>query len=87
MNQRAVYFHLSIDLVMKQTTQGKENGIQWTIPCKLDDLNFADDLALLSHTHSQMQDKISTLERVASSVGLHINKEKTKVMRICAKMS
>ena len=40
--------------------------------------------ALLSHTHRQMQDKTSTLERVASSIGLRINKQKTKVMRINA---
>ena len=40
--------------------------------------------ALLSHTHRQMQDKPSTLERVASSIGLRINKEKTNVMRINA---
>ena len=39
---------------------------------------------LLSHTHRQMQDKTSTLERVASSIGLRINKEKTKVLRIYA---
>ena len=69
---------------MKQTTQGKKNGIQSTILVQLDEFDIADDLALLSHTHSQMQDKTSTLERVASSIGLRINKEKTKVMRINA---
>lgn len=64
---------MAIDLVIKQTTRGKENGIQWPILGKLEDLDFADDNnnALLSHTHnSQMQDKASTLERVASSGGL-----------------
>lgn len=50
-----------------------------------DDLDFADDLALLSHTHQQMQDKTSTLETNASKIGLKINKDKTKVMRINAK--
>ena len=77
-------FLMTIDWVMKQTTQGKKNGIQSTILDQLDEFDFVDDLALLSHTHSQMQDKTSTLERVASSIGLRINKEKTKVMRINA---
>ena len=49
---------------MKQTTQGMKYGIQWTILDQLDDIDFADDIALLSHTHSQT----STLERVASSI-------------------
>ncbi|KAJ8340518.1 hypothetical protein SKAU_G00351510 [Synaphobranchus kaupii] len=36
-----------IDWVMKTSTAQKRNGIQWT---QLDDLDIADDLALLSHT-------------------------------------
>ena len=75
-------FLMAIDWVMKETTQGKKNGIQWSLLEQLDDLDFADDLALLSHKHSQMQDKTSTLESIASSIGLRINREKTKVMRI-----
>lgn len=75
-------FLMAIDWVMKETTWGKKNGIQWSLLEQLDDLDFADDLALLSHKHSQMQDKTSTLESIASSIGLRINREKTKVMRI-----
>nr|KAG5694373.1 hypothetical protein BaRGS_002227 [Batillaria attramentaria] len=50
-------FLLVIDWIMKTTTTGRKNGIQWTSWTELDDLDFADDLALLSHSHSQMQDK------------------------------
>ena len=77
-------FLLAIDWVMKNTTLGQRNGIQWTMIEQLDDLDFADDLALLSHSHnhSQIQNKTSTLETVAASIGLRINREKTKVMRI-----
>ena len=42
---------------MKTTTTVRNNGIQWTLWTQLDDLDFADDLALLSHNHSHMQDK------------------------------
>ena len=52
-----ILFLMAIDWLMKQTTQGKKNCLQWTILDQLDDLDFADDLALLSHTNRQMQDK------------------------------
>ena len=41
-------FFLTTDWVMKQTTQG--HSVQWTLMQQLDDLNFATDLALLSHS-------------------------------------
>ncbi|GFR98641.1 hypothetical protein ElyMa_002773700 [Elysia marginata] len=49
-------FLLVIDWIMKTTTQGRNNGIQWTLTTQLDDLDFADDIALLSHNNRQMQD-------------------------------
>ena len=49
-------FLLVIDWIIKITATGRNNGIQWTHWTQLDDLNFADELALLSHNHSQMQD-------------------------------
>ena len=60
------------------------NGIQWTFTEKLDDLDFADDLALLSHSHSQMQRKTETLDRISARTGLKIHAGKTKVLRIKA---
>ena len=51
---------------------------------QLDDLDFADDLALLSHNHQQMQEKASDLHRTSMQVGLTLNKQKTKIMRISA---
>ena len=49
---------------------------------QLEDLDFADDLALLSHSHAQMQDKTTTLNRISKQTGLNIHREKTKIMRI-----
>lgn len=34
---------------------GRRNGILWAIWAQLDDLDFADDVFLLSHTHAQAQ--------------------------------
>nr|KAG5711924.1 hypothetical protein BaRGS_026365 [Batillaria attramentaria] len=66
-------FLLVIDWIMKTTTTGRKNGIQWTLWAQLDDLDFADDLALLSHSHSQMQDKTTCLEATSAGTGLKIN--------------
>ena len=75
-------FLLAIDWIMKVTTQGKRNGIQWTLWSQLDDLDFADDLALLSHKHQQMQDKVNVLQETSRKVGLNIHKGKTKLLKI-----
>ena len=50
-------FNLAIDWVMRKTTKDKSRGIRWKITTKLEDLDFADDLALLSHIHQNIQDK------------------------------
>ena len=47
----------------------------------VDDLDFAKDLALLSNSHSQMQDKITCFESRSARIALHINNGKTKIMR------
>ncbi|VDO99703.1 unnamed protein product [Schistosoma curassoni] len=48
---------------------------------QLDDLEFPDDLALLSHTQQQMQDKTSSVAVVLAAVDLNIHKEKNKFLR------
>lgn len=48
---------------------------------QLDDLDFADDLALLSHSQQQMQEKTSVLAATSAQVGLIIHKEKTKILK------
>nr|KAG5698081.1 hypothetical protein BaRGS_031771 [Batillaria attramentaria] len=75
-------FLLVIDWIMKTTTAGRKNGIQWTLWTQVDDLDFADDLALLSHSHSQMQDKTTRLEATSAGTGLKINRKKTELMKI-----
>ena len=48
-------FLLAVDWIMKKATDGRRNGIQWTMFNQLDDLDFADNIALLSQSHQQMQ--------------------------------
>ncbi|KAK7112952.1 hypothetical protein V1264_012324 [Littorina saxatilis] len=75
-------FLLVIDWIMKTTTAGRNNGIQWTLWTQLDDLDFADDLALLSHNFNQMQDKTTRLAATSAKTGLRINKRKTELLKI-----
>ena len=77
-------FLLAIDWIMKMTTVQRTSGIQWTLWTQLEDLDFADDLALLSHSHQQMQDKTTELAAVSLQMGLNIHKGKTKVLRMNA---
>ena len=74
-----------IDYIMKQTKGN--NGIQWTPFTQLEDLEFADDIGLLSHTKQQMQNKINKITVEAKKVGLNINKEKTKILKLNSKNS
>ena len=48
----------------------------------LEDLDFADDLCLMSHKLQHKQDKLETLQNAAERVELKINTEKTQEMRI-----
>ncbi|VDP84816.1 unnamed protein product [Schistosoma mattheei] len=56
---------------MKTSTSQGKHGIQWTAVDRLDDLDFADDLALLSHTNQPMQMKTTSVATASASVGLN----------------
>ena len=67
---------------MRESTAGRRTGVQWTLWRLLEDLDFADDIALLSHTCDQMQQKTTELENTARSIGLRIHPGKSKVMKV-----
>ena len=69
----SVFAYHRLDHEEDYRTKGK-TGIQWTLWTQLEDLDFADDIALLSHTQQQMQAKKDRMAEVAGSVGLRINK-------------
>jgi hypothetical protein len=75
-------FLLVIDWIMTTVTTGRSNGIQWTLLTQLDDLDFADDLSLLSHNLRQIQDKTTRLATTSAGTGLKINLKKTELMKI-----
>ena len=75
-------FILAVDWLLREATSGRRDGIQWTLWTQLDDLDFADDLALLSHNHQQMQNKTTELATLSKSIGLRIHPQKSKLFRI-----
>ncbi|VDO79494.1 unnamed protein product [Schistosoma curassoni] len=48
---------------------------------QLDDLDFSDDLVLLSHTQKQIQENTTNLATASAAVGLNIHKGKSKILR------
>jgi len=73
-------FILIIDWIMKNGTEQERTGIRWKLLTKLEDLEFADDIVLISHTRSHLQQKSVRINELAEAVGLKINIGKTKVM-------
>ncbi|VDP88547.1 unnamed protein product, partial [Schistosoma mattheei] len=60
---------------MKTSTFEGKHGMQ------LDDLDFADDLALLPQTQQQMQEKTTSVVAASAAEGLNIHKGKNKILR------
>ncbi|XP_063427656.1 uncharacterized protein LOC134711144 [Mytilus trossulus] len=73
-------FVLAIDYGMKQTIKDHESGIRWKFTTKLEDLDFADHLALLFSKFQRIQLKTDKLQENANKMGLKINTYNTKVM-------
>ena len=78
----AVLFDLVIDWVMWRTPEDQPRGIRWTLFDMLEDLDFTDDLALLSHMHQHMQEKAPHFSKFGQQVRLQISKRKMEVMTL-----
>ena len=74
-----------VDWIMRNTTAGNKTGIRWNFTSKLEDLDFADDIALMSSCYTHMQTKTRQLNQFAARTGLRINKKKTQILRINSK--
>ena len=84
-------FIIVLDYAMRQAISGKEEELGFTLhPRKsrrhpkvvLTDLDFADDIALLSDEIEQAQELLSRVESECKKVGLCINAKKTKALAI-----
>ncbi|VDP36993.1 unnamed protein product [Schistosoma mattheei] len=66
---------------MKTSTSEGKHGIQWSARMQLDDLDFADDLALQSQTQQQMQEKTTSVVAASAAVGINIHKGESKIFK------
>ena len=75
-------FLMAIDWIMRECEA--KDGIQWSLTEHLNDLDYADDIAVLSTNKEQMQRKSEKISNVSNKIGLQINIPKTKILRINA---
>ena len=74
-------FVLVIDWLMTEITKDGNTCIRWTLTSILEDLDYADDIGLLSSRHKDMQEKMDKLTRTAPQIGLRLNTAKMKLTR------
>ena len=74
-------FVLIMDWVMRHTNNRKR-GLRWKLTSVLEDLDYADDPALISSRFADLQEKTDRLVTTAGVVGLKINPRKTKTLRM-----
>lgn len=75
------FLFLLVESTMNTLTSEAVYGIQWIARNKLEELVFADDLEILSHTHQQMKVKASRIAAVSAEVGLSIQINKIKIIK------
>ena len=75
-------FLLVLDEVLTNALDTKRRGIQWRLTETLEDLDYADDIALLSHRRCDMQSKLNDLVQESAKCGLKVNVSKTKDIRL-----
>ena len=75
-------FLLTVDKTMYRTTEKHRDGIRWNFTSTLEDLHFADDIVLISSKCEHIQNKTNRLVDNAGRVGLKLNAQKCKCMRM-----
>jgi hypothetical protein len=63
---------------MRRRMGGRKIGIQWGMPDRLEDLDFA--VCLLTQRFRDMEEKLRRLQEEAKVAGLNVNVNKTKEM-------
>ena len=77
-------FLLVVDWIMSQAVKDNNTGIRWNMMEQLEDLDFADDIALLASHWNQLQRKLNRIKQYGDQTGLRINISKTKSMCVNA---
>ncbi|KAH1187851.1 hypothetical protein KIL84_020600 [Mauremys mutica] len=67
---------------MRKATEDRPRGIAWGPSGHIEDCDFADDIALISSSQMDLQEKTDRVGRVARCVGLNIHASKSKIMKV-----
>src|SRR6218665_2972157 len=73
---------VAFDWIMSRATGENTFRLKWTEGKRLTDLDFADDIALLDNTWDGIKQLMERVQTEAAKVGLAINTDKTKAMKI-----
>ena len=76
-----VIFSMAVDWFMPTVTQGRRLDIQWTLMTVLEDLDYSDDIGLLSSKQQDAQQKAERPSKTANTIGLKVNTKKTQILR------
>jgi hypothetical protein len=63
-------FIIVMDNMMKMVTANKRRGITWKLTERFEDLDYADDICLLSQSYKDMKEKLEDMKKEAVKVGL-----------------
>ncbi|VDP81975.1 unnamed protein product [Schistosoma mattheei] len=66
---------------MKTSTSEENHGTQQTARMHMDDVDFADDLTLLSQTQQRMQEKTASVAAASTVLGINIHKGRSNILR------
>jgi hypothetical protein len=78
-------FLVVLDKVLRASLDGKARSIRWILTETLEDLDYVDNICLLSHSQAQMQSKLNNLCYESKKAGLEINFSKTEELRMNTK--
>lgn len=76
-------FNIVLDTIMTKAMQDGR-GIRWGLHGSLSDLDYADDICIMTHSFDDMTAKLQQLSDITEEAGLKINIGKTKTLRINA---
>ena len=61
---------------MRETTKDRKRGRQWSLMEQLEDIDYADDIVLISQRHIDMKEELLELDEEARKTALKIKVKK-----------
>ena len=71
-----------MDDVLRRALDGEKRGLTWRLQESLEDMEYADDVYLVSHKYEHMYRKLDDLWKESKKAGLEINSSKTEEMPV-----